>query len=172
MGASRSGRSSALALLAHQLAWAGLPIAIVGSPETPLADVAQSHGLELLRIDTPNDEVAVALAPRDLTLTIIVDDAERIRNTPLEKALTAAKDHSVFVAAIASAAITSAVSGPFAEARRAGRGMLLSPSSSILGTQTFEMALPKHLVGRANAGRGVFFMNGTYLPVQVPDVRS
>ena len=172
LGANRSGRSSTLALLAHQLAWAKMPIAIAGAPETPLAEVAAAHGIPLLGLDTPEDEVAAALAPREQKLTIIVDDAERIRNSPFEKTLTAAKDHSVFIAAIASGSVTSAVSGPFAEARRAGRGLLLSPSSSILGTQAFELSLPKHLVGRSNPGRGVLFMNGGYLPVQVPDVHA
>ncbi|WP_167050779.1 FtsK/SpoIIIE domain-containing protein [Salinibacterium sp. ZJ77] len=172
VGASRSGRSSTLALLAHQLAWAGAPVAVVGSAETPLAHVAAAHNLPLITLETPDDVLAAALAPREQRLTIVVDDAERIRSSPLEKAIIAAKEHSVFIAAISSSSVSGAVSGPFAEARRSGRGLLLSPSSSILGTQTFEVSLPKHLVGRANPGRGVMFANGAYLPVQIPDVRG
>lgn len=172
VGAARSGRSSTLALLAHQLAWSGMPVTVVGAPDTPLAEVANTHGLPLLNLETPEEEVAAALTAREQRLTIIVDDAERLRSTPLEKSLTAAKGHSVFIAAIASASVAGAVAGPFAEARRAGRGLLLSPTSSILGTQTFETSIPKHLVGRGNPGRGVLFLNGGYLPVQVPDVRS
>lgn len=82
-----------------------------------------------------------------------------------------ARDHVVFAASVAAGSAATTVTGPFAEAKRAQLGIMLSPGTSILGTQVFGAQLPRVLVGRSSPGGGVLRRNGSYLPVRVPDVR-
>lgn len=174
VGEPRSGKSSTLALLAHQLAWARHPVVTVAAASSPLAEVAAEHGLARLDGTATADDVTAALAAVAGTgrrTTVVIDDAESWRGTPLESALMAARDGVVFAASVAAGAAATTVTGPFAEAKRGQSGILLSPGTSILGTQVFGAQLPRVLVGRRSPGGGVLRRDGDYLPIRVPDVR-
>ncbi|TFD61618.1 hypothetical protein E3T39_06140 [Cryobacterium suzukii] len=171
VGDPRTGKSSTLALVAHQLAWSSAPVVIVAQSASPLTEVAAAHGLAVLNASSSAEDIAAALLPREVPLTVIVDDAEHWRDSPLERALVAAKGHSVFCVAIGANAASSVFGGPYAEAKKAHQGLLLSPGTTILGTQVFGGQVPRHLVGRFPAGGGALYSHGSYLPVQVPDLR-
>ncbi|GAB3127804.1 FtsK/SpoIIIE domain-containing protein [Glaciibacter psychrotolerans] len=171
VGDPRTGKSSTLALIAHQLAWSSAPVVVVATGDSALTEVAASHGVPVLNASSTADTIAAALEPRDTTLTIIVDDAEHWRDSALERALTAAKGHSVYCVSIGAGAASSIFSGPYSEAKKALHGLLLSPGTTILGTQVFGGQIPRYLVGRRPAGGGALYIQGEYLPVQVPDLR-
>ena len=62
--------------------------------------------------------------------------------------------------------------GPFAEAKKARRALVLRPESSVMGTQVIGSPIPKFMLGRGSAGGGVFTTAAGWLPVRVPDIRQ
>lgn len=172
VGDRRSGKTSALALIAHQLGWARHPMIVVGAAGSVLVEVATSHQAALLTAASSPEQIEQALVEIDGVTTVIIDDVEGIRDSPLERALVAARGRLRFIVSLSADAAGSAVSGPVADAKRGRTGLLLSPPSTILGTQVFGSQLSRGLVGRGAPGSGVFFANGGYTPVQVPDLRS
>lgn len=170
VGDRRSGKTDTLALIAHQLGWAGQRLAVVAAPGSVLAEVAASHSAPVLTTGSAPEQIEAVLAG-DEVLTVVVDDAESIRDTVLERALVAARARLRFIVSVGADAAGSAISGPVSDAKRGRAGVLLSPPTSILGTQVFGAQLPRHLVGRGGPGSGVLFLGGQYSAVQVPDLR-
>jgi S-DNA-T family DNA segregation ATPase FtsK/SpoIIIE len=120
----------------------------------------------------PEAVSAVLDAVSDRPLTIVVDDAESLRDSPLEHALIGAKRDLVFIVSLTTEAVSSVFGGPYVEAKRARRGLVLSPSNAMTGTQAFATQIPKFMLGKTPAGGGVLFRDGSYTPVQVPDIRA
>lgn len=171
-GDRRSGKTHTLAAIAHQLGWHKTPMVIVAREGSILAEVGKSHGVPVLSPRTPEDEIATALEPRDAPLTIVVDDSESIRDTPLDRALGAARSHSRFIVGVGAESAGSSLTVALTEAKKGRTGILLSPPSTIVGTQVFGVQLARTHVGRAAPGSGVFFSDGSYMPVQVPDLTA
>jgi S-DNA-T family DNA segregation ATPase FtsK/SpoIIIE len=171
VGDRRSGKTDALALIAHQLGWARQRIVVVGAAGSVLAEVAASHGAPLLTASASPEAIEAALAGDDL-VTVVIDDAETIRDSPLERALVQARVRVRFIVSISADAAGTAVSGPVSDAKRGRTGLLLSPPSTILGTQVFGAQLPRPFVGRGAPGSGALFAGGAYIGVQVPDLRA
>ncbi|KJL41067.1 FtsK/SpoIIIE domain-containing protein [Microbacterium trichothecenolyticum] len=170
VGDRRSGKTDALALIAHQLAWAGQRMTVVAAAGSVLAEVAASHGTPVLTTASDATEIEAVLTGAEV-LTAVIDDAESIRDSALERAFVAARSRLRFVVSIAADAAGTAVSGPVSDAKRGRAGIVLSPPTSIIGTQVFGAQLPRHLVGRGGPGSGVLFLGGEYRAVQVPDLR-
>ena len=112
----------------------------------------------------------VARVGDGVVLTVVVDDVETLRDTPLEQALMAHRDRLAFVVALSPDAAGKTFSGPYGEVRKTQEGLVLSPTSALVGTQLFGQKIPKFMVGRAGAGGGALHSGGRWAQVQVPDV--
>ncbi|NLG62127.1 MAG: hypothetical protein GX539_07765, partial [Candidatus Cloacimonetes bacterium] len=172
VGDRRSGRTHALAAIAHQLGWRGTGFIVVAREGSILAEVARSHGAAVLAPQSTEEQVAEALAAGEAPLTVVVDDSETIRDTPVDRALSAARGQLRFIVAVGADSAGSSLTMAFTEAKKGRIGLLLSPPSTIVGTQVFGQQLPRTYIGRAAPGAGVLFVDGSYMPVQVPDLTA
>lgn len=172
-GDRRSGKTHALAVITHQLAWHGVRVVTaVARDGSVLADVARSHRMPVLTPQSSDEEISAALGAGDEPVTVVVDDSEAIRDTQLDRTLAAARGRLRFIVGIGSESAGSAITVALTEAKKGRAGLLLSPTSTIIGTQVFGVQLARTYVGRGAPGSGVFFADGSYMPVQVPDLTS
>jgi S-DNA-T family DNA segregation ATPase FtsK/SpoIIIE len=175
IGDRGTGRSTALVSLAHQLMWQGQPVVAVSTRRTPLTVWAERADVPLVAASTTDmttamQTVADLLRPfGDQVVTIVVDDAETLRDSPLEQALMAERQRLAFVVSLSPDAAAKTFSGPYGEVRKTQEGLVLSPGSALLGTQLFGQKVPKYMVGRAAAGGGALHSGGRWAQVQVPD---
>lgn len=171
-GDRRSGKTHALAAIAHQLGWHKTPMVVVAREGSILAEVAKSHGAPVLSPRSSDDEMAGALAAGEQALTIVVDDSESIRDSPLDRALAGARGHARFIVGVGADSAGSSLTVALTEAKKGRAGLLLSPPSTIVGTQVFGVQLARTHIGRGAPGSGVYFSDGAYIPVQVPDLTA
>ncbi|MFT4220239.1 MAG: FtsK/SpoIIIE domain-containing protein [Microbacterium sp.] len=172
VGDRRSGKTHTLAAIAHQLGWHGTDLVVVCRDGSILAEVARSHGAPLLSPSTPDAEVVAALAPREHALTIVIDDSEAIRDSALDRALAAARGHARYIVGVGAESAGSSLTVALTEAKKGRAGILLSPPSTIIGSQVFGVQLPRTHIGRAGPGVGLFFADGVYTPALVPDLTA
>lgn len=172
-GSRKSGRSSALAAIVHQLAWRKTPLVVVSGRESILTEVAAAHGIQVVSGgDTGPTELEPILDAAGEFVTVVVDDAEQFKNAPLEHALTGAKHRAVFIVAADSESLSTLFGGPIVEAKRSRRALVLRPESTIMGTQAVGTPIPKFMLGRGTPGSAVLTTPGGWLPVRVPDIRQ
>ncbi|UOE42652.1 FtsK/SpoIIIE domain-containing protein [Agromyces larvae] len=172
-GGRKSGRSSALAAITHQLAWRKVPLLVVATRDSILTEVAAGHGIRVITSATTTPpELEAALEGLGDHVTIVVDDAEVFKNAPIEHALTGVKHQSTFLVAADSESLSGLFGGPVVEAKRSRRALVLRPESSILGTQAVGSPIPKFMLGRGTPGSAVFTTPAGWLPVRVPDIRQ
>jgi S-DNA-T family DNA segregation ATPase FtsK/SpoIIIE len=171
VGDRRSGKTDALALIAHQLGWAGTRMVVVAAAGSVLAEVAGAHSIPVLTSASTAEQVEEAIAAEDL-VTVVVDDAEAIRDSVLERTLVAARSRLRFIISLGADSAGTAISGVVTDAKRGRTGLVLSPTSTILGTQLFSTQIPRPFVGRGAPGSGVLFTSGGYTAIQVPDLRA
>ncbi|MDQ2660442.1 MAG: FtsK/SpoIIIE domain-containing protein [Actinomycetota bacterium] len=172
-GSRKSGRSSALAAVVHQLAWRKEPILVVSSRRSILTDVAAGHSAPIISAgDTSPQQLEELLDSLGERATIVVDDAEQFKNAPIEHALTGVKHRATFIVAADTEAVSTLFGGPLVEAKKSRRALVLRPESAINGTQVIGSPIPKFMLGRASAGAGVLATAGGWLPVRVPDIRQ
>ncbi|MCU0259433.1 MAG: hypothetical protein MUE78_00300 [Ilumatobacteraceae bacterium] len=161
LGPPRSGRSSALALVAH--GWAdvhgwGSVVAIVGRPGSPLGDLPAPVPLTDARD-------ALAVAGRDDL--VVVDDAERVALTTTEVAALTARG-AVLVAACRPAALRGAYDHWLHSVRRSGTGLVMAGSP--LGTgDLLDAEVPRHLPVRVRPGLAWMVAGGGATLVQLAD---
>ncbi|MFB9308824.1 S-DNA-T family DNA segregation ATPase FtsK/SpoIIIE [Agromyces hippuratus] len=172
-GGRKSGRSSTLAAMLHQLAWRKEPLLVVSARQSVLTEVAAGHSVPVVSAaDTAPaqlDEILDALGQR---VTIFVDDAEQWKNAPIEHALSGVKHRAAFVVAADTESVSTLFGGPLVEAKKARRALVLRPESSVMGTQVIGSPIPKFMLGRGSAGGGVFTTPAGWMPVRVPDIRQ
>jgi S-DNA-T family DNA segregation ATPase FtsK/SpoIIIE len=170
-GPPRSGRSSALLLIAAQLA--GGPVALLCPRRSPLTGLSgrnvvtlpaddQEHAAAMLTAMTQADGPAPA---------VLVDDVDLIGDGPLADRLTSlartARDgRSLVVLAGPTDALLAAFRGPIAEARRARAGLLLRPGGPHDG-ELFGVRLPRRDARHDPPGRGWLAAHGEAAAVQV-----
>src|SRR5690606_7212474 len=169
-GDRRSGKTQALAAIAHQLGWRGTPFITVAKPGSILAEVARSHGGAVLSAQSTEEEISAALSEAAQPATVIVDDSETIRDLPVDRALTAVRNQLRFIVSVGADSAGSSLTTSLLEAKKGRVGLLLSPPSTIIGTQVFGVQLARTHIGRAAPGAGMLFIEGRYMPVQVPDL--
>ncbi len=170
IGPSRSGRSTALAVVVRSLAAGGRPVAVLGGSRDR-ALVAPEGGGPVQGLGPDEVEELVALRRRHGDLALVVDDAERLVGTALEPVLREIsrlvdEDDGVVVAASSPAAVVAQPRGWHVELARARTGVLLCPTSAdgdLLGVRVSRPAerLP---------GRGVLVDGGQSRWIQVPQV--
>lgn len=173
-GDRRSGRSSALAALVHQLAWRKEPLLVVAPRASVLTELADAAGIPVIRTgDVQPPQLDEVLAPLDGTrLTVVVDDAEQFKNAPIEHALTGIKHRATFIVAADSDSLSTLFGGPFVEAKKARRAFVLRPNQAMIGTQAVGAPIPKFMLGHSTPGGGVFLSAGGWMPARVPDPRQ
>jgi S-DNA-T family DNA segregation ATPase FtsK/SpoIIIE len=162
-GPARSGRSTALALLARA--------AVRVDPQVAVAAlVPRGTGAHPLRPFSPHATVtelaaAIAAVPADRPLVVVVDDAELVDDHDGVLARLLSGDVNV-VAAGRTDAIRSGYGHWTQELRRRRRGLLLSPESDLDGDM-FGIALPRWPLAPNATGRGYLVMDGQGTLVQL-----
>lgn len=170
-GGRRSGRSTALASILHQLAWRQVPALVVAPRASVLTEVAAASGVTVVnRGDLTPAELEELIAPLGARFTVLVDDAEQLKNAPLEHALAGVKDRANFVVAADIDALSTLFGGPIVEAKRARKGFVLRPTQAMQGTQTIGASIPKFMLGEVPAGGGVMMTPHGWVQARVPDV--
>ncbi|GAA6527289.1 FtsK/SpoIIIE domain-containing protein [Intrasporangium sp. DVR] len=169
VGGPRSGRTTALAVMARQLTAAGHPTAVIATRPTPLSWLSGIRHLHL--VSAEDGEHLRELYQLHPELSLLIDDAEGLDGSPVEPlALAVAQDvtHSEAwcVAAVDSRRAASLYRGVVPELARHGTGMVLSPSSpadgDVLGVR---LDAARHRM----PGRGALVLDGVAVPIQVAD---
>ncbi|MFZ4896103.1 hypothetical protein ACL9RL_16785 [Plantibacter sp. Mn2098] len=176
-GERRTGRSTTLATITRQLAVLTDTIIVVSLTESPLRSVARELGLitftepdvepaRFLEVVRPIRSRAAAAGRR--YISIVIDDAEQVRNTVLSSAILQNEDLFAFWVATHPEELIGP-HNPIATAGRQGRtGLVLSARSAAVGGNAFNTSLPVSMLGRSIPGRAAFFAEGEYREVQIP----
>ncbi len=170
-GPARSGRSTALVLLAHQLGPG--PIATLCPRRSPLQDLALPR---LVQLPAHDPERALAWLdelsdPGRAVPHLLIDDAELLEDGPLTERLCqlarrARDGHNVVVMAGLTDVLAAAFRGPVAEARRGRAGLLLRPAGPHDG-ELLGVRLPRRDSRRDPPGRGWWALSGEATAVQL-----
>jgi S-DNA-T family DNA segregation ATPase FtsK/SpoIIIE len=170
-GPPRSGRSTALQTMVHSLLARDVPVVLVTPRRSPLRDLADAPGvLAVLDADADRDALTDAIGGRH-RYVVVVDDAELLRDTPLDDALAdvlrAARDgeHGVVLAGVTED-LKTAYRGFAADALRSRSGLLLAVQSADDGDM-FGIRLPRNAGTGGPIGRAILIRLSNTLPVQV-----
>ncbi len=176
-GSRASGRSSALASFLHQLNFRETPVIVIAPKPSILTELADDASIDVIR-DTSTDASALLERVTELSasrggrrVTLIVDDAELMKQEPIEFAITGVAGQVSIVAAVESEASSSLFGGALAAAKRARQGVVLTPVNQMVGTTLFGTQIPKVFLGGRSAGAGVVFSYGAWTPLRIADVR-
>jgi S-DNA-T family DNA segregation ATPase FtsK/SpoIIIE len=175
-GPPGSGRSTALRILAHSFAESGTEVIAVAPRQSPLRELAGTPGMIAVfdGADLAAQPFRDALAAASGPAVVVVDDAELLRDCGAAGELSAIvrrqsrPDVGLVLGGDADGVCTG-FSGWQVEAKKARRGLLLSPQNltdaDLIGTR-----LPRALLGQPiQPGRGVLHLGGgDHLVVQVP----
>jgi S-DNA-T family DNA segregation ATPase FtsK/SpoIIIE len=167
VGPARSGRSNVLLVAARQLIARGRHVAVVAGRRSPLQSLAVEDGVLLL---SPHDDRRfIELRRAHPDLAVLVDDAETLETSDLERALVECVglvDQSgglVWVSAD-SARANAAFRGLIPAVAQEGSGIVLCATGPTDGDCL--QARPDW-VGRAIPGRGNLVLDSHCLPIQV-----
>ncbi|ROR82238.1 DNA segregation ATPase FtsK/SpoIIIE, S-DNA-T family [Plantibacter flavus] len=175
-GERRSGRSSALAMIAEQLYALDRPTIVVALRDSPARLTASRLHLPLVTsadldreqfvaVFRPAKEQAQAQGLR--SICVLIDDVELLSGTTLEQALLGNLEIlSCIVVALADE--LGVYKSLVQEARLGKVGLILSPQNQTHGTNAFGTAIPREFLGRAPSGRGVLYSDGEFSWVQAP----
>lgn len=176
-GPSKSGRSTALLTLARSLFAQGTRLVVAAPRPSPLRRLAEHH--DVLRLftgeDIPADGLTEALERAGgEPVAVIVDDAELLRDcdaSPVLREIIARGSESAHALVFAGDEedICSGFAGWQVDAKRARRGMVLSPQSTMSG-DLIGVRLPRSAVGSGpTPGRALLHLgDGELLTVTVP----
>ncbi|MBW3575670.1 MAG: FHA domain-containing protein [Actinobacteria bacterium] len=172
-GPPGSGRTTALMTMARSLAVNGAGLVVLCPRPSPLLRFAGTPGVVATIDGVPDVEaLSTALGRVDGPVAVVIDDAEALARTPADDALkrfvlaTTGARAGLLVAATVED-LKSDLRGTMAEARKGKAGLLLSPTSTLDG-EVVGLRLPRAMLGRAPAGRGVLALDGDLRLVQVP----
>ena len=175
-GPSRSGRSTALCVMAESLLRSGTELVIGAPMRTPLADLAGRPGVRgVVTGDSPAEaEFAALVDPGDGPVALLIDDAEAWRDVPcrdwlrqLIRAASGTRRAVVIAGEVSSVAM--GFSGWQVEVKKNRRGALLSPpalgAGDLVGVRLPRGALAARVVpGVARVHLG----DGALQIVQIP----
>lgn len=172
-GPPRSGRSNALVAIGRSVIRRGGRVVGVSSRPSPLSLLSGQPGVVAVLHGPALDpaQVTDAVNRTGATgLTILVDDAEILADTPAGEVLAAfvksARDFRAAVVVAGTAGELNQFRGFIPEARKSRTGLLLCPSpgdGELLGAR-----LPRTAIFTGPPGRGVLVSNGESTVVQVP----
>ncbi len=167
-GPPGSGRTTAVAALAHAAMAAGRAVAIVTEPAAPLAAHLLAHGA--LAAATAYDlDPLVAARRAHPRLVVLVDDADLMVGSPAEPVLQEIgrlvdRDDGVLVVAVSPATLLTQLRGPAVDVARRQRGLLLGPRGAA-DAAVFGVTVPRGLAG--HRGRGLLVTGPRAIEVQV-----
>jgi S-DNA-T family DNA segregation ATPase FtsK/SpoIIIE len=175
-GPARSGRSTALHCLVSSYLARGEQAILLAPRSSPLRALAGKPGV--IEVFTGSDvssaEFTAALAQATGPTLIAVDDAQALRDvsssTELREILKTGSERGLGVALAGDPEELSAgFSGWLVDARKARRGLLLSPQNRTDG-DLIGLRLPRTAIGQpVQPGRALLHLgDGQALPVQVP----
>lgn len=175
-GPPRSGRSTALLTMTRSLLSVGTQVLVAAPRPSPMRALARAAGVVgyFEGDDIEADALTAALDRFERRGVILVDDAEMLRNCAAGDVLTsvvrrsAGKDVGVVLAGDADD-VCGGFSGWQVEAKKARRGLLLSPQN-LSDADLFGARLQRNQVGQAiQPGRGLLHLgDGEVRVVQVP----
>ncbi|MGO3147308.1 MAG: FtsK/SpoIIIE domain-containing protein [Leucobacter sp.] len=177
-GSRGSGRSTVLAALLHQLHAAGQPVIVVAPRASVLTELAEAEGIGVIN-DIAVDAVTFTsildeLEPKhgSSRVTLVLDDAEMMKQQPIEFAITGVTGRVSIAVAVESEAASSLFGGALAQAKRHRKGIVLTPTHSMVGMTLFGTQIPKFMIGSRSVGSGVAHIDGLWIPIRTPDVRQ
>jgi S-DNA-T family DNA segregation ATPase FtsK/SpoIIIE len=170
-GPPRSGRSTALLTIVHSLLVRDVPVVVVTPRRSPLRQLDGEPGvLAVLDGDADRDTLTSAIGDH-YRYVVVVDDAELLRDTPLDDALAdvlrEARDgeHGMVVAGLTED-LKSAYRGFAADALRSRSGLLLAAQTADDGDM-FGIRLPRNAGTGGPIGRAILIRLAITTPVQV-----
>jgi S-DNA-T family DNA segregation ATPase FtsK/SpoIIIE len=175
-GPSRSGRSTALRVMAESLLRSGVELVIGAPMRTPLLDLGGRPGVRgIVSGDNPAEgEFAALLDPGEGPVALLVDDAEAWRDVTCRDWLrqlirgASGRRRAVVIAGEISS-VAMGFSGWQVEVKKNRRGALLSPPTLSAGDLVGVRLSRAHLAERVVPGAArVHLGDGTLQIVQVP----
>jgi S-DNA-T family DNA segregation ATPase FtsK/SpoIIIE len=171
-GPPRSGRSTALLSVARSCLARGIRVLVAAPRPSSLTGLAGRDGMVAVGADVAPEVLRDAIAEGGL-LAVLVDDAELLRDSAASAELSDIVRRTYPSVAVVAAGdpdgLGTGFSGWQVEARRARRGLLLSPQN--LGdADLIGVRLPRTSIGNPiEPGRGLLHLgDGQLLTVQVP----
>jgi S-DNA-T family DNA segregation ATPase FtsK/SpoIIIE len=175
-GPSRSGRSTALCVLAESLLRGGAEV-VIGAPlRSPLRDLHGRPGVRGVLTDEAPAQARFAelLDPGDGPVVLLVDDAEAWRDLPCRDWLrsfvrTASGSRRGVILGGDVSSVAAGFSGWQVEVKKNRRGALLSPPTMSDGDLVGVRLSRSHLAARVTPGAALVHLgDGTLLTVQIP----
>jgi S-DNA-T family DNA segregation ATPase FtsK/SpoIIIE len=179
-GPSRSGRSTALMVMAESLLRGGVEL-VIGTPvRSPLRELAGRPGVRgVISSDNPKDaEFAELVDPGDGPVALLIDDAESWKDVPARDWLRqlirqASGTRRAVVIAGEISSVAMGFSGWQVEIKKNRRGALLSPPTISAGDLVGVRLTRAHLAERVVPGAAkVHLGDGTLQSVQIPQAEA
>lgn len=167
-GPAGSGRSTVLATMGRWLAGQGRQLVVVAHRRSPLRALAGEGGV--LAVLSPTDALELdRLILEHPDLAALVDDAETLQDSPVERPLAGllrpdADGRAALLMAGSTAELAAQFRGLTVDARRARTGLLLGALGPADG-DVFGVRAPRS--DGAVTGRGLLVVRGRTAPVQV-----
>jgi S-DNA-T family DNA segregation ATPase FtsK/SpoIIIE len=167
VGPARSGRSNVLEVAARQLLARGRVVAVVAARRSPLQVLAGERGVHVL--SPGEDRRFIDLRRAHPDLAVLVDDAESVDSSDLERALVecaglADESGGLIWASADTARANAAFRGLIPAVAQDGSGVVLCPTAAADGDCL--QARPD-AVGRGSPGRGSLVLDSRCVPIQV-----
>ena len=170
-GASHSGRSTTLCTMASMISSFGSTVLAVCPRRSPLQWLSNVDGASVFGTGLEDAaKMRIALQEAVGTVAIFIDDAEMFAGTPMDEAIREEMEGREGVAIVIAGGIDqlkNEIRGLLVDARKSRVGILLSPQSMLDG-DLLGLRLPRNLLGKTQAGRGIFIRQGDLTVVQVP----
>jgi S-DNA-T family DNA segregation ATPase FtsK/SpoIIIE len=180
-GPRRSGRSTALTVMAASALARGWPVAVITPRVSPLRDLQGRPGLVgCWGADADKEQVSAGLAalgprPGSGPSLLLIDDLDVLGpdgwlpDLITDYLATLRDTGSMVAAAGALEELTSMYRGPVVAIKRSRSGLLLAPQNPNDG-DLFGIRVPRSGAGAGPAGRGLLIRSGEWEPAQVPYV--
>jgi S-DNA-T family DNA segregation ATPase FtsK/SpoIIIE len=171
-GPPRSGRSTALQAIAQSCLAGGVRVLVMTPRPSPLSALTGRDGVVAVEADVAPEVLRDAIAVGG-PLVVLVDDAELLRDAAAANELSEIVRRTYPSVAVVAAGdpdgLGTGFSGWQVEARRARRGLLLSPQN-LADADLIGVRLARTAIGNPiEPGRGLLHLgDGQLLTVQVP----
>lgn len=169
-GPPKSGRSTSLVTAATALLDRGTSLILVTPRRSPLRALAGRAGVAgLLNGESTKNEVEELVKGLSEPYVVVVDDAELVYDTPVDKAITEVMrtgmdgGHAVLAAGTTDS-LSSQYRGFVSTARKSRNGLLLMPRNPSEG-ELFGVRLPANS-GGGPVGSGLLITGGALTPIQ------